>query len=139
MREKKRRRPPVSEPTSLGTRMFVEGSIWKGLKLRQRILRLQPACNSSVYLANSLAQLLETARGELERDREAAKASLAAASSILRSEIERCLGNDGGEYSLTMSGDEQGNRRGRDLLGLRRVMRLTRVERERRRRFHHSL
>src|SRR5271170_6348770 len=44
------------------------------------------------YLANSLAQLLEVARREIERDREAAKASLAAASSILQSEIERHSG-----------------------------------------------
>ena len=42
-----------------------------------------------VYLANNVVELLETAKGELERDREAAKASLATASSILRSEIER--------------------------------------------------
>lgn len=40
-------------------------------------------------LAVSLAELLETARRELERDREAAKASLVTASSILQSEIER--------------------------------------------------
>ena len=42
-----------------------------------------------VHLANNMAELLETAKRELERDREAAKASLATASSILRSEIER--------------------------------------------------
>jgi AraC family transcriptional regulator len=42
-----------------------------------------------VYLANSVAKLLETARRELEGDREAAKASLATASSILQSEVER--------------------------------------------------
>ena len=42
-----------------------------------------------VYLANDLVELLETAMRELERDREAAKASLATASSVLRSEIER--------------------------------------------------
>ena len=42
------------------------------------------------YLANSLAQLLETARRELERDRELAKVSLATASTILQAEIERC-------------------------------------------------
>jgi AraC family transcriptional regulator len=42
-----------------------------------------------VYLANNLVELLETANRELERDREAAKASLAAASAILQSEIER--------------------------------------------------
>jgi AraC family transcriptional regulator len=41
------------------------------------------------YLAVSLAELLETAKRELDRDREAAKASLATASSILQSEIER--------------------------------------------------
>jgi AraC-like DNA-binding protein len=44
------------------------------------------------YLAGSLAQLLEVARGQLEHDREAAKASLATASTILQSEIERCSG-----------------------------------------------
>src|SRR5271170_2825966 len=44
------------------------------------------------YLASSLAQLLEVARRELEHDREAAKASLAAASTILQSEIERHSG-----------------------------------------------
>ena len=44
------------------------------------------------YLASSLAQLLEVARRELENDREAAKASLAAASTILQSEIERHSG-----------------------------------------------
>jgi hypothetical protein len=43
-------------------------------------------------VANSLAQLLETARRELERDRATAKASLATASSILRWEIERWSG-----------------------------------------------
>src|SRR6202171_3819982 len=44
------------------------------------------------YLASSLAQLLEAARRELEHDREAAKASLATASTILQSEIERYAG-----------------------------------------------
>src|SRR6266850_2955922 len=42
------------------------------------------------FVANSLAKLLETARRELERDREAAKASLVTASHILQAEIERC-------------------------------------------------
>ena len=47
------------------------------------------------YLASSLAKLLETARRELDSDREAAKASLVTASSILQSEIERhSLAND---------------------------------------------
>ena len=36
-----------------------------------------------VYLANNVFELLETAKRELERDREAAKASLVTASSIL--------------------------------------------------------
>jgi AraC-like DNA-binding protein len=47
------------------------------------------------YLANSLATLLETVRRELERDREAAKASLATASTILQAEIERRSGANG--------------------------------------------
>ena len=42
-----------------------------------------------VHLANSLFELLQTAKRELERDREAAKESLATASSILQLEIER--------------------------------------------------
>jgi AraC family transcriptional regulator len=42
------------------------------------------------YLANSLVQLLETAKREIERDREAAKASLVTASNILQSEMARC-------------------------------------------------
>jgi AraC family transcriptional regulator len=42
-----------------------------------------------IYLANNVVGLLETAKCELEHDREAAKASLATASSILQSEIER--------------------------------------------------
>ena len=50
------------------------------------------------YLASSLAQLLETARHELEHDREAAKVSLATASTILQYEIER---HSGGKRSAT--------------------------------------
>jgi AraC-like DNA-binding protein len=46
-------------------------------------------------LANSLVQLLETAKQDLERDRNAVKASLAKASSILQSEIERRSGANG--------------------------------------------
>ena len=46
-------------------------------------------------LANSLVQLLETAKQDLERDRQAAKASLAKASSILQSEIDRRSGANG--------------------------------------------
>jgi AraC-like DNA-binding protein len=44
------------------------------------------------YLATSLAQLLEVVRREFEHDREAAKASLATASTILQTEIERHSG-----------------------------------------------
>jgi AraC-like DNA-binding protein len=47
------------------------------------------------YLAKSLADLLETASRELERDRNAAKMSLATASSILQSEIARRSNADG--------------------------------------------
>jgi AraC-like DNA-binding protein len=43
-------------------------------------------------LANSLVLLLEAARSELEHDQEAARTSLATASSILQSEIERRSG-----------------------------------------------
>jgi AraC family transcriptional regulator len=47
------------------------------------------------YLANSLAKLLEIAKHELERDPDAAKASLAKALSILRSEIALHSGDTG--------------------------------------------
>ena len=49
----------------------------------------------SGYLANSLARLLEAARREFERDSEAAKVSLATASTMLQAEIERCSGANG--------------------------------------------
>jgi hypothetical protein len=48
-----------------------------------------PACLGFGYLANSLAQLLDTARRELERDRKVAKASLVTASTLLQAEVER--------------------------------------------------
>ena len=52
--------------------------------------------DQQLYLvANSLTKLLEIARRELERDREAAKASLVTASRILQAEIERCSGANG--------------------------------------------
>ena len=52
--------------------------------------------DQQLYLvANSLTKLLEIARRELERDREAAKASLVTASRILQAEIERCSGPHG--------------------------------------------
>jgi AraC-like DNA-binding protein len=47
------------------------------------------------FVANSLARLLETARQELGRDREAARASLDTASHILQAEIERRSGAGG--------------------------------------------
>src|SRR4029077_19564293 len=46
-------------------------------------------------VANSLVELLETARRELELDRELAKASLITASRILHAEIESCSGANG--------------------------------------------
>ena len=46
-------------------------------------------------VASSLAMLLETARRELERDRDAARVSLATASHILQAEIERYSGANG--------------------------------------------
>ena len=55
-----------------------------------------PAADQQFHLvANSVAKLLETARRELGRDQEAAKASLATASHILQAEIERCSGANG--------------------------------------------
>jgi AraC family transcriptional regulator len=47
------------------------------------------------YWAKSLAKLLETARRELDSDREAAMASLVTASHILQAEIDRCSGAHG--------------------------------------------
>jgi AraC-like DNA-binding protein len=47
------------------------------------------------HLAKSLADLLESARRDLDTNREAARASLATASSILKSEIERSSGANG--------------------------------------------
>jgi AraC family transcriptional regulator len=47
------------------------------------------SCLGFGYLANSLTQLLETARREFDRDREVARASLAGASALLQTEIER--------------------------------------------------
>jgi AraC family transcriptional regulator len=49
----------------------------------------------SDHLASSLDRLLKAARRELERDQQAAKASLATALLALRSEIERCSGPRG--------------------------------------------
>lgn len=48
-----------------------------------------PACLGFGYLANSLAQVLETALREFERDRDVAKAALVTASILLQAEVER--------------------------------------------------
>ena len=48
-----------------------------------------PACLGFGYLANSLAQVLETALREFERDRDMAKAALVTASTLLQAEVER--------------------------------------------------
>jgi AraC family transcriptional regulator len=56
----------------------------------QNAARASPStCHRFGYLANSLAQLLETARRELERDPELAKASLVTALNLLQAEVER--------------------------------------------------
>jgi AraC family transcriptional regulator len=86
--------------------MRASGSIAPSERLtqfRRREPRLQttvPESSSAAdqqfhLVANSLAELLETARRELERDREAAKVSLITASRILHAEIERCSGANG--------------------------------------------
>jgi AraC-like DNA-binding protein len=54
-----------------------------------------PACLGFGYLANSLAQVLETALREFERDRDVAKAALVTASTLLQAEIERYSGANG--------------------------------------------
>jgi AraC family transcriptional regulator len=77
---------------------FLAGDARRGMDMERS---QSTAMNSSPvglqfgYLANSLARLLDAARRELERDREAAKASLATASTILQAEIERCSGANG--------------------------------------------
>jgi AraC family transcriptional regulator len=54
-----------------------------------------PACLGFGYLANSLAQVLETALREFERDRDVAKAALVTASTLLQAEVERHSGVNG--------------------------------------------
>ena len=83
--------------------MHASGSIAPSERLTQ-FRRLEPGLQTTVpefsfaadqqfhLVANSLVELLETARRELERDRELAKASLITASRILHAEIERCSG-----------------------------------------------
>jgi AraC-like DNA-binding protein len=66
--------------------MLVEGLTMEGFRTATN----SPPPGLQSYLADSLAQLLETVRREFERDREVAKASLVTASTILRAEIERC-------------------------------------------------
>ena len=72
-----------------------------------RFRRLEPQLQTTVpkpsfaadqqfhVVANSLVELLETARRELERDHELAEASLVTASCILHAEIKRCSGAKG--------------------------------------------
>jgi len=81
--------------------MHASGPIAPSERLTQ-FRRLEPGLQTTVpessfaadqqfhLVANSLVELLETARRELERDRELAKASLITASRILHTEIERC-------------------------------------------------
>ena len=83
--------------------MHASGSIAPSERLTQ-FRRLEPGLQTTVpesafaagqqfhLVANSLVELLETTRRELERDRELAKASLITASRILHAEIERCSG-----------------------------------------------
>src|SRR3984885_6047065 len=64
--------------------------------LQTTALESPSAADQQFHLvANSLAKLLETARRELEHDREMAQASLVTASHILQAEIERCSGANG--------------------------------------------
>jgi len=86
--------------------MRTSGSIAPSERLTQ-FRRLEPGLQTTVpefsfaadqqfhLVANSLVELLETARRELERDRELAEASLMTASRILHAEIERCSGANG--------------------------------------------
>jgi len=86
--------------------MHASGSIAPSERLTQ-FRRLEPGLETTVpesafaadqqfhLVANSLAELLETASRELERDQAMAKASLIAASRILHAEIERCSGASG--------------------------------------------
>ena len=82
--------------------MLVSGSIAPSERLTQ-FRRFEPGLRTNApessfaadhqrfhLVANSLVELLETARRELERDRELTKASLIMASRILHMEIERC-------------------------------------------------
>ena len=86
--------------------MHASGSIAPSERLTQ-FRHLEPGLQTTVpesafaadqqfhLVANSLIELLETARRELECDREVAKASLIMASRILHAEIERCSGANG--------------------------------------------
>jgi AraC-like DNA-binding protein len=51
-------------------------------------------------LANSLAQLLDSARREIDGDHETAKVMIARASSLLRVELDRMAGPDAGEAKV---------------------------------------
>jgi AraC family transcriptional regulator len=78
---------------ALGSSAPSERLTFRGLEpgLQTTVREPSFAANKQFHLmANSLVELLETARLELERDRELAKASLITASRILHTEIERC-------------------------------------------------
>jgi hypothetical protein len=72
----------------------VEGTMMKGLQTGAPEPSFA-ADQQFLLVANGLAELLETARRELERDQEMAKASLVTAGRILHSEIERYSGSNG--------------------------------------------
>ena len=80
--------------------MVSRGSIWKRSEdtTFDTPAPSEPECDC---LLKSLVQLLETAKQDLERDRQAAKALLAKASSILQSEMDRRSGaNNSGTGGL---------------------------------------
>ncbi len=81
-------------PVDPKPRIDVEECPWKDFKPPQQSLPSQTNSNST-SLRTAWPKLLETARRELGRDQEAAKASLVTASHILQAEIERCSGANG--------------------------------------------
>ena len=88
----------ASEPTAAFGRLeHLEGASFtpKGKDLQSTARAFSPANIGLGYLANSLAQVIETALLEFERDRGAAKAALVAASTLLQTEVERCSGANG--------------------------------------------
>ncbi|WFU45682.1 AraC family transcriptional regulator (plasmid) [Bradyrhizobium sp. CB82] len=84
----------ASESIALSERLALSRHLHPGLQTT--IPEPSFAADQQLHLvAHGLAELLETARRELERDREVAKASLIKASRILHVEIERCYGANG--------------------------------------------